>query len=198
MAQIDYYLFPLSPYTYLAGADLEEIAARRGAAITYKPMQLMRIFAETGTAAVKDRPECRQTYRLADIARTARFRGMAVNPKPAFFPTNPVPASAAIIAAQEAGGGDVGLLCQKILSAVWAGDKDIAQDEVVADCLTAAGFDPAIAGKGLLSSVETLERNTDEALRRGVFGSPTYMVGDELFWGQDRLPQLDTFLAEAG
>lgn len=195
MAEIEYYLFPLSPFSYLAGTELEEIAARHGATITYKPVQLMRIFAETGTPPVKDRHPSRQAYRLADLARLARAKGVPINLTPRHFPTNPVPASAAIISAQAAGGGDLGALVHGFLRAAWAEERDIAEDEVVREVLAAAGFDPGIGDKGLLTAVETLERNTDEALRRGVFGAPSYVLGDEIFWGQDRLPLLEAALA---
>jgi 2-hydroxychromene-2-carboxylate isomerase len=195
MAEIDYYLFPLSPFSYLAGLDLEGIAGRQGATIRYKPVQLMRIFAETGTPPVSERHASRKRYRLQDIARVARARGLPVNPEPRYFPTNPVPASAAIITAQEAGGGDLGALVHGFLRAVWAEEKDIADEAVVRDSLTAAGFDASLADRGLLTAVETLERNTDEALRRMVFGAPSYVIGDEVFWGQDRLLLLEAHLA---
>jgi 2-hydroxychromene-2-carboxylate isomerase len=195
MADIDYYLFPLSPFSYLAGLRLEEVAAKHGASISYKPVQLMRIFAETGTPAPKDRHVSRQKYRLADIARVARMNGMPVNLQPAHWPTNAVPASAAIIAAQAAGGGDVGGLVHGILRAVWAEERDIADDQVVREVLAASGFDPGLADRGMLSGAETLERNTEEALQRMVFGVPSYVVGEEVFWGQDRLPHLDAHLA---
>jgi 2-hydroxychromene-2-carboxylate isomerase len=195
MADIDYYLFPLSPFSYLAGLRLEEVAAKHGASISYKPVQLMRIFAETGTPAPKDRHVSRQKYRLADIARVARMNGMPINLQPAHWPTNAVPASAAIIAAQAAGGGDVGGLVHGILRAVWAEERDIADDQVVREVLAASGFDPGLADRGMLSGAETLERNTEEALQRMVFGVPSYVVGEEVFWGQDRLPHLDAHLA---
>lgn len=195
MAEIDYYLFPLSPFAYLAGLRLEETAARHGATITYIPVQLFRIFAETGTAPVKDRHPSRQAYRLADIARVAALNDLPVNVQPRHWPTNPVPACTAIIEAQKAGGGDLGALAHSLGRAVWAEERDIAQDEVVRDCLQAAGFAPDLAERGMLSGSETLERNTTQALLRGVFGVPTYGVGDELFWGQDRLPHLDAHLA---
>lgn len=198
MTRIDYYCFPLSPFSYLAGLKLEEIAARRGAEIVYKPVELFRIFAETGTPLVKDRHISRQKYRLADIARVARAEGLPVNLAPRHWPTNAVPASAAIITAQEAGGGDTGRLLHALLRAVWAEDRDIAEEAVIADCLAEAGFDAALAGKGLLSAVEVLQKNTDEALARMVFGAPSYVVGEEVFWGQDRLALLDAHLAQAG
>ena len=71
----------------------------------------------------------------------------------------------------------------------------MSDDGVVRECLEAAGFAPDLADKSMLSGAETLERNTDEALRRGVFGAPSYVVGDEVFWGQDRLAHLDAHLA---
>lgn len=198
MAVIDYYCFPLSPFSYLAGLRLEEIAAQHGAEICYRPVELFRIFAETGTPLVKDRHPARQRYRLQDIARVARMEGLPINLHPRHWPTNAVPASVAIITAQQAGGGDVGRLLHAFVRAVWAEDRDIAEDTVVRDCLAEAGFDPALADRGMLSGVEALQRNTDEALKRGVFGAPSYVVGEEIFWGQDRLPHLAAHLAGLG
>ena len=150
MAVIDYYCFPLSPFSYLAGLRLEEIAAQHGAEISYRPVELFRIFAETGTPLVKDRHPARQRYRLQDIARVARMEGLPINLHPRHWPTNAVPASVAIITAQQAGGGDVGRLLHAFVRAVWAEDRDIAEDTVVRDCLAEAGFDPALADRGML------------------------------------------------
>jgi 2-hydroxychromene-2-carboxylate isomerase len=194
MAQIEYFYFPVSPYCYLAGLRLEEIAARHGAEITYRPVELMRIYAETGTKPLPERHESRKTYRLQDLARVARMTGLPMNLHPPFYPTNAVPASTALIAAAHAGGGALGQLAHGFGRAVWAEDRDIAEDAVIRDCLAAAGFDPDLAGKGMLPGVEELQRNTDEAIRRGVFGAPFYAVGNALFWGQDRLPHLDAHL----
>ena len=198
MAEIDYYLFPLSPFSYIAGLELEAIAARRGASIAYKPVQLPRIFAEVGTPAVGDRHPSKQQYRLQDLARLARARGMPINLRPRHWPTNPMPASAAIVSAERSSGGDVGGLVHGFLRAVWAEERDIAEDETVREVLAAVG-DPRIEpGRGLLTAVETVERNSDEAVRRGVFGVPSYVVGDEVFWGQDRLVLLEAHLAALG
>jgi 2-hydroxychromene-2-carboxylate isomerase len=194
MAEIDYFLFPLSPFSYLAGLELEAVAARRGASIAYRPVLLPRILAEVGTPQVKDRHPSKQKYRLQELARLARAKGMPINLQPRYWPTNPMPASAAIVTAQGAG-GDVGRLVHGFLRAVWAEERDIAEDETVREVLTATGFDPGLADRGLLTAVETVERNTEEAIRRGVFGAPSYVVGDEVFWGQDRLPLLEAHLA---
>ena len=103
----------------------------------------MRIFAEIGTPPRQGPPRLEAEYRLQDIARVARAKGLPVNLQPRHFPTNPVPASAAIITAQAQGGGDLGALVHGFLRAVWAEERDIAEDEVVRDILAAVGFDPA-------------------------------------------------------
>ena len=195
MAHIDYFFATLSPYAYLAGNRLEEIAAKHGATITYKPFDLISGFGRTGGQPPKDRHPSRQEYRAMELTRQAKKLGMPFKLQPAFWPTNGAPSSYAIIAAQ-AEGGDVGKLCQLIMHAVWAEDRDIAQDDVVRECLAKAGFDPALANKGLLQGADTFARNLEEAVERGVFGAPFYIVDDgQKFWGQDRLEDLDLHLA---
>ncbi len=198
MAHIDYFLFAISPFTYLAGTRLEEIAAKHAATITYKPVNLMKIFEETGTPPLPQRHESRKAYRFQELARISKRTGLPINPTPAHFPTNPAPASFAIIAAQAAGGGDLAGLVHGILRGCWAEEKDVADEAVVRDLLAANGFDPELANSGLLSGAETFQRNTDEALKRGVFGSPSYLVNDQVFFGQDRLDYLNDYLSELG
>lgn len=198
MAHIDYFLFTISPFTYLAGTRLEEIAAKHGATISYKPVNLMKIFEETGTPPLPQRHESRRAYRMQELARISKRSGLPINPTPAHFPTNPAPSSFAIIAAQAAGGGDLAGLVHGTLRACWAEQKDVADEAVVRDLLAANGFDPELANSGLLSGAETFQKNTDEALKRGVFGSPSYLVNDQVFFGQDRLDYLDDYLAELG
>ena len=83
-----------------------------------------------------------------------------------------------------------------ILRACWAEERDIAEDAVVRACLAGAGFDPGLADRGLLSGAETYAANTEEAVARGVFGSPFYIADSgQMFWGQDRLDDLDAHLA---
>lgn len=196
MAHIDYYFSTLSPFTYLAGTRLEEIAAKHGATITYKPLDLPALFGRTGGVMPKDRHPNRQEYRAQDLPRQARKAGMPLNFKPAHWPTNAAPSCYSIIAAQNAGGGDLGALVLAFTRAVWAEEKDISQDDVIRDCLTSAGFDPALSDKGLLEGAETFAANLEEGVNAGVFGAPFYIVdGKERFWGQDKLDELDMHLA---
>lgn len=195
MAHIDYYFATISPWAYLAGNRLEEAAAKHGATITYKPVNLGRVFAATGGLPLNERPQARRDYRLQELKRTQAKTGLPLTIQPAFFPTNPAPSSYAVIAAQAAG-GDTGALVQSLLRACWAEDRDIAQDDVIRDCLTRTGFDPDLADSGLLAGAEAFEKNTEEAIARGVFGSPFYCVDSgQNFWGQDRADDLEAHLA---
>lgn len=196
MPHIDYYFGTLSPFTYLGGTRVEEIAAKHGAGITYRPLDIGGLFARTGGQAPKDRHPNRQAYRLQDLRRQAAKAGMPLNLKPAHFPTNPAPSSYAFIAAQRAGGGDLGALRVALGRACWAEDRDIAEDGVIRDCLEQAGFDPGLADSGLLAGAEEYSRNLEEAVEKGVFGAPFFITeGDERFWGQDRIEDLDLHLS---
>lgn len=196
MAHIDYFFSTLSPYAYLAGTRMEEVAAKHGATITYKPMDVVALFGRTGGTPPKERHPSRQQLRAQELTRQSKKLGLPLNLQPAFWPTNGAPSSYAIISAQAAGGGDLGKLVHGFLRAVWAEDKDIAQDDVVRGALADAGFDPALADSGLLSGAETYAANLEEAGTRGVFGAPFYITdGDQRFWGQDRIEDLDLHLA---
>ena len=194
MTQIDYYFATLSPYCYLAGTRLEEVAAKHGATINYKPFDIIQGFGRTGGTPPKDRHPSRIEYRAQELPRQARKLGMPLNLQPAHWPTNGAPSAYAFIAAQNAGGGDLGALAHGITRACWAEEKDIAQDDVIRACLTAAGFDPSLADSGLLEGAETYARNLEEAVEAGAFGAPFYVIGEQRFWGQDRIEDIDLHL----
>ncbi|MCF2906443.1 2-hydroxychromene-2-carboxylate isomerase [Octadecabacter sp. CECT 8868] len=195
MPNIDYYFATISPFTYLAGPKFEEITKKHGATVTYKPLDIMALFARTGGVPPKDRHPNRQEYRLQDMRRRAIVTGQPFTMKPAFWPTNMAPSSYAIIAAQNAG-GDVGALVNALTRSCWADDKNIAEDDVIRACLEETGFDPALADSGLLEGADTYARNLEEAVAKGVFGAPFFISdADERFWGEDRLDDLDRHLS---
>lgn len=201
MAHIDYYFSVFSPFTYLAGERLEGLAARHGATIAYKPLDLIALYRRTGGTPPGERHPSRAAYRLQEISRWSQHLGMEMILAPKGYPPNPAPASYAVIAAQKAAaegaGGDVGALIRAILRAVWVEDRNIAEDEVLREKLAETGFDPNLVTTGLFTGALAYERNLDEAVERGVFGSPFYIVRetDQRFWGQDRLSFLDAHLA---
>ena len=168
MPHIDYYFAAVSPFVYLAGQRLEEIAARHGASISYKPLDPAGLFARTGGQMLAQRHESRRAYRLQELRRQSRKHGLVLNEQPLFWPVNPAPSGYAIIAAQAAGGGDLGALVRAFPRAVWAEGRNIAEDEVVKAILAETGFDPAVADRGMFTAADVYVRNLDEAVARGV------------------------------
>ncbi|QMU57837.1 MAG: 2-hydroxychromene-2-carboxylate isomerase [Boseongicola sp.] len=196
MPHIDYYLATFSTNCYMAGTRPAEVAQKYGATITYKPLDLMALFSRTGGLPPGQRHISRQEYRLIEMERSAAHLGMPMNLKPAHFPTNAAPSSYALIAAQEAGGGDLAALVFSIARACWAEEKDIAEDAVIKACLEGAGFDPSLADSGLLAGAQAYEANLEEAVKAGVFGVPFFITDDGArFWGQDRIAMLERHLA---
>jgi len=198
MAHIDYYFSTLSPFTYLAGTRLEEVAAKHGASIAYKPMDIAALFSRTGGVMPKDRHPNRQEYRIQDMPRQAKKVGLPMTLKPAFWPTNPAPSCYACITAANAGGGDMGALVHAFTRSVWADEKDISQDHVVRACLQEAGFDPDLADKGMVAAADTYAANLEDAVKDGAFGAPFYVVDTgQKFWGQDKIEEVDMHLSGA-
>ena len=187
---VTYYLAPQSPFTYLGHARLVEIAKAAGAHIDIKPFDLGRVFGASGGLPLAKRAPQRQAYRLAELQRWSSFLNLPMKLQPTFFPVPGDPAARLIIAARTSLGGEAAVtLAGAIQHALWADDKNIGDDAVLAQIATACGFDGAM----LMKSSQTAgvqaeyEKNTDEALAANVFGSPWYIVDGEGFWGQDRL-----------
>jgi len=195
MPNIDFYFATISPFTYLCGTRPAEIAAKHGYSLTYKPLDIMGLFARTGGVPPKDRHPNRQAYRLQELRRRSALLDMPLNVQPMFWPTNPAPSSYAIIAAQSAGGGDLPGLVASITRACWAEEKDVSQDDVIVACLESNGFDGSLAMSGMLAGAETYAANLEEAVNKGAFGAPFFITdSDERFWGEDRLNDLDASL----
>ncbi|SLN20466.1 2-hydroxychromene-2-carboxylate isomerase [Aquimixticola soesokkakensis] len=202
MPQIDYYFSVLSPFCYLASDRLEQICSDHGYAITYKPVDTLTLYDRIGSPRPNARWEGRQAYRLQELARLSKQLDMPLTLNPAHWPTNAAPASYAVIAAQTVaqreGKGDVGLLVRLLLGALWAEERDVAEDAVIADCLEGAGFSRALTMTGMLEGAEAYPRNLEDAVAAGVFGVPFYITpDDQRFWGQDRLRELDMTLQGA-
>jgi len=195
--RIDYYVCLISPWTYLGDARLAAIAAEHGAEINYKPMNLGRVFPETGGLPLAKRPPARQAYRMQELKRWRDFLDVPLTLEPAHFPASEWPAAGMVIAAKAAG-RDCGALINGFLSGVWAEERNIADPDTACAIADERGFD----GAALLAEAEnndaikaTWDTYSDEALAAGVFGAPAYVIGDEVYWGQDRLDFVDRALA---
>lgn len=195
---VTYYVFLNSPWSYMGGAHLAEIVQSLGAAVDVRPIDLMRVFQQTGGLPLGQRPKARQDYRLHELARWSRRLDIDLVTHPDVFPCDERLAAACVMAHKGAG-GDALALATALGGAVWSQNRDIGQRAVVADVLAAAG----LASDALLAAAEDkaghweAERtaNTNAALADGCFGVPWYVVAGEPFWGQDRLDFVGEALA---
>ena len=159
------------------------------------PVDLPAVYARTGGVVLPKRAPERQAYRIAELKRWCKRLNIHVNHTPKFMCPDAALASRVVIAADMTG-GPVAPLYKAILAAQWCDERDISDPRTLREILLAQGMD----ADGLLRLSETpevkasYERHTDAAVAAGVFGSPSYALDGELFWGQDRLDFLDEAL----
>jgi 2-hydroxychromene-2-carboxylate isomerase len=196
---VQYFFVPQSPFCYLGHDRLVALGQRTGAQIEPKPFDLGKVFSVSGGLPLAKRAPQRQAYRLLELARWSEQLGLALNPQPKFFPTPPEAASRLIIATRTSLGADAALtLSGAIMRALWAEEKNIADDDTLALVANACGLD----GRMLVKSSQTAgvqaqyERNTDEAMAANIFGAPWYVVDGAGFWGQDRLDFVERALTK--
>ena len=197
MLTIEYYLSVVSPWSYLGHRRLCDIAREHSAEIQYLPIDSTILFAKTGGLALKDRSSQRKRYRMQELQRWRSRLKLELNLEPQFFPTDSNLASCVIIGAIEAG-HNVTELVYELMRAVWVREEDVSEKSVVTSAIERSGGSAA----DLLETVsnnkvqEILVQNSEQAVSKGVFGVPSYVVGEEVFWGQDRLEFLDAFLSD--
>ena len=195
---IDYYLATNSPWTYLGHERFVALAKQHGAAIAVKPMNLGEVFPVSGGLPLPKRAPQRQAYRLVELARWSEFLGMRINLQPKFFPVDGNPAALWVLAAAEKGTPQALALYGAIGRALWEQERNIADPETLAAVAAECGQDAAaLAARAQHADMSARYKAlTDEAIARGVFGAPTYVLDGELFWGQDRLDFLARKLAK--
>jgi 2-hydroxychromene-2-carboxylate isomerase len=195
---VDYYFTPVSPWTFLGHDRFVDLAKRHVAAVNVKAVDLGKVFSVSGGLPLKQRSSQRQAYRLTELERWGTYLGMPINKQPAYFPVSGDLASKWILAASKGSAADALRLTGAILRAVWVEERNIAD----ADTLAAIATEQALDAEALAAAAEApdtsarYEALTQEAIDRQVFGAPTYVYRDELFWGQDRLDFLARELAK--
>lgn len=196
-ATIDYYFTPVSPWAYLGHARACAIAERAGATLDPKPVDYGRIFPVSGGLPLKQRAAQRQAYRLTELTRWRTHVGVPLNLQPRHFPVDASVASRMLVAARAQGGAATLKLAGALLEGCWAGEKNLADPDTLVALANACGLDGAALAASAASDAVAAEytRLTDEAIARQVFGAPTYVLRDELVWGQDRLDFLERALA---
>jgi len=195
---IDYYVSVNSVFAYLGSQEFERIVRKHKVDVNVKPVHLPTVFERTGGVPLKQRSAERQAYRFIEMRRWRDTRGMRLVSEPPHFPADEEPASHIILAANAAGKNPL-RLAHAILRALWAEERNIADQPTLLEIAQRNGEDAlGIVAKARDKQVQAQFRaNTDEAVRKGVFGSPWYVLDGEPFFGQDRLDFLDRALANA-
>ena len=196
---IDYYVSLNSPWTHLGAARIEAMAAKHGASLRIWPVDFGTIFAGSGGLPLPKRSPQRQAYRLQELARWREAVGEPIQIQPKLFPAAEMPASACVIAVRETIGDAPAIaLAHRVLRALWQEDKNPGDPATLAGLIREVGLD-ADAVMKLAADPKWAERraaDSQAALDRGVFGAPTYVIGNDIFWGQDRLEFVEKRLAK--
>jgi 2-hydroxychromene-2-carboxylate isomerase len=184
---IEFYFDFGSPAAYLAATQLPHLAADTGASLVYKPMLLGGVFQATGNhspAEIKPKGP----YMTTDLKRFASRYGVPFVHNPN-FPINTLLLMRGATAMQMHQPDRFADYLAAMWPAMWVDAKNMNDPVTVGGVLQAAGFDPAavVALTGQQDVKDQLKAITLEAVSRGVFGAPTMFVGDQMFWGQDRL-----------
>ena len=184
---VDFYFDFGSPAAYLAYTQLPKLAADTGATVVLKPMLLGGVFQATGNQSPISVP-AKGKYTFKDFARYAKLYGVPLNRNP-HFPINTITLMRAATGLQLNNDARFDLYCAIIFKAIWVDSKNMNDLAVVGAVLHEAEFDGAamLALSSLQEVKDLLKTQTQTAVDRGIFGAPTFFVGDEMFWGQDRL-----------
>ena len=198
-APIDFYFDFSSPYGYLASEKIEEMAARHSRSVDWHPILLGIVFKQTGAAPLTMVP-LKGDYSRRDMARSAQFHGVTDFRMPSKFPI-PSQAPARIVLWQKARERALAAkLVHALYRAFFIDDIDISAPENAIAAAARCGIDAAAARAAIDDPAikDALKQANDEAIARGVFGSPFIIVDGEPFWGLDRLDQVDRWLATGG
>lgn len=193
--RIEFFFDFASPATYLAWTQLPALAQRVGASIVWRPFLLGGVFKATGNVSPITVP-AKRAYLFKDLERCAAAYGVPYRFNP-HFPINTLVLMRGAVSFQTEGRFDdyVSLMFKSI----WERGDNLADEGTLRAVLQAGGFDAAEFSERVqrAAAKQGLIANTDEAVQRGAFGAPTFFVGEEMFFGQDRLDRLEAALRAA-
>ena len=195
---IDYYASLNSPWTHLGAARIEAMAMANNATLRIYPVDFGSIFAASGGLPLPRRSPQRQAYRLQELPRWRDHLGIPIHIQPKFFPSNELPAAGCVIGLRETVGDQPAIkLAHRVLKAVWQEEQNPGDPATLAALITEIGLDAdqvmKLGADPRWADMRSADSQT--ALDRGVFGAPTYVIGDDIFWGQDRLAFVERRLA---
>jgi 2-hydroxychromene-2-carboxylate isomerase len=176
-----------SPTAYLASTQIQKLASDVGATLVYRPMLLGGVFKATGNSSPVTVP-AKGKWMFSDMSLWAKRYGVTLKMNP-FFPINTLPLMRGATAMQMRMPEKFDAYLSAVMNAIWQDKKNMGDPAIISETLTAIGIDSA-AFVSMIGDDEikaALVKNTEEAVSRGVFGAPTFFVGDQMFFGQDRM-----------
>jgi 2-hydroxychromene-2-carboxylate isomerase len=193
--RIDYFFSLQSTWAYVGHAAFRRLVEAHDLQVNYKPVLLTELFSETGGLPLAKRHPLRQRYRLVEMQRWGARRGLDLVLRPKHWPFDPRLADGVVIAALAAG-RDPEPYLQRAFPAVWERERDLADPAVLTELVDAAGLPGAqlVAEAASQATAAAYEQNRQDAMAADVFGSPSYVLDGEVFWGQDRLDLLEDAL----
>lgn len=194
---IEFYFDFVSPYSYLACTQLPGLARQYGAEIVYKPFRLLELMKLVGNRPTTIECKNKQRYAGAGLGRWAARYGVSLRRNPHLRNVDTARLlRGALIAADN---GNVAPYVSAVFGALWNGERNLSQDTELVELLEQAGLDAEKLLERAANDdvVARLDRETAAAAERGLFGSPSFVVGDELFFGNDRLEFVAAALATA-
>ncbi|MBL0901296.1 MAG: 2-hydroxychromene-2-carboxylate isomerase [Reyranella sp.] len=195
---IEYFYAAHSAFAYLGSARFMAIAAAAGRKIVHKPVDLRRVVAEAGAVPFGRRSRAHAAYFFGrEIERWSEQRGVPWIGRIPTHHANDIALPNGMLIAGLTLGLDIDGLAHALLEAHWRDDADLADRSTLAEIGQRAGIDPApLLDAALSADVQAIyQANTEEAIRRSVFGAPTYFVDGDMFYGQDRLEMVERALA---
>lgn len=192
---LEFYFDFSSPYAYIASEEIEALAERHGRDLQWRPTLLGAVFKVTGSAPLIQLHPSRARYSMRDIARSAAFAAVPYK-QPATFPVATVAAARAVIWLQQQGSPQLAPFIHAVFRAYFVSGRDIGDAAVVMEIAQAVGLDVAALTSGVQSDAikDALRAEVERSIARGVFGAPTIFVDGEMFWGQDRLEQVERWI----
>jgi 2-hydroxychromene-2-carboxylate isomerase len=195
---IEFYFDFSSPYSYLAAELIDDLAAKYGRKVKWRPMLLGVVFQKTGQPLLVNVP-LKGEYSLRDFSRSARYYNVPFK-FPAQFPMSTVSAARAYYWLHGQDCDKARDFAHAVFRAYWVDGRDISDMAVVLEIAVGLGIDRDALAAGITTPEikERLKTETDTAIARGMCGAPYFVVDGEPFWGADRLPQIEKWLQTGG
>jgi 2-hydroxychromene-2-carboxylate isomerase len=201
MMRVEFFYDYSSPWTYLAFTRIGDVCRQHGAELVWRPILVGGIFNTVNPSVYQQREQpvpAKARYMFKDLHDWARLYGITLKFPPSVFPVNSVKALRGALVALEQ--GCIGLYSARVFQAYFGEDRDISRDDVLGAIVAEVGIDSATYFAAIASPVykDRIRSNTEECVHRGGFGSPTMFVGDDMYFGNDRLVLLEAALERAG